>query len=353
MKKSIVLLTAAALFLILSCASALAADYDITGTTGTLNIPAGTHSITGTATDLSIVCDPGVTLTANGVSIISSSTCPLIFNGVGNELILAAGTTNTFTADEASFNQTAGISVLGTVALTISGSGELNANGGYFYPGIGGNTSLYNCGTINITGGTVNANGGFGGAGIGGAWRGTGGTVTISGGTVTAIGKDGGAGIGGGQGSNQTGGVGYDGGTVIISGGTVYASNGGTEARDIGYGLYGSGGTLTLSGSAAVFLAYDSYVTPTILGTQTHYNPVPFVGNTANGITVPASWTSAQGAFLPPAPDPTPTPEPTPTPAATYPLTGDDNRVVLWLLITGVAGSAIVLTLKAKRRHVG
>ena len=76
---------------------------------------------------------------------------------------------------------------------------------------------------------------------------------TISGGTVTAIGKDGGAGIGGGQGSNQTGGVGYDGGTVIISGGTVYASNGGTEARDIGYGLYGSGGTLTLSGSAAVF----------------------------------------------------------------------------------------------------
>ena len=339
MKKSIVFFTAAALFLIFSCAAALAADYDITGTTGTLNIPAGTHTITGASANLSIICAPGVTLTANGVNV-TSDTGALIFSGTGNELILAAGTINSFSSG----NFYPGISVLGAVELTISGSGEVTANGGYFCAGIGGDDTLYDCGTINITGGTVNANGNFGGAGIGAGWRGTGGTVNISGGTVTAIGSGGGAGIGGGQGSSQAGGV--AGGTVIISGGEVYASNGGTEARDIGYGLYGSGGTLTLSGSAAVFLAYDSYVTPTILGTQTHYNPVPFVGNTANGITVPAAWTSAQGAFLPPAPDPTP-----PAVVSTAPQTGDDSRVFLWLVLSGVAGSAIVLILKAKHRR--
>ena len=320
MKRCAILPVVILLFLLLFSSAAIAADYNINGATGTLSIPAGSHTLTGTASGLSIECAAGVSLTLNGASVISTGIA-LSFTGTGNEIIVAAGTENFFTSG----TDKAGILVPSGAVLTIRGSGELTADGGRNGSGIGGNY-LSDTGTINIAGGTIYANGGSGGAAIGSGALSDNGTVSISGGTITAIGGTSGAGIGGGdEGSGGTirisggtvtaiggpsgagigGGVYGDGGSVTIAGGIVYAAYGTSlsGAKDIGRGNSGSSdGTLILDDGAAVFLEHDSYVSPTILGTQTHYNPVPFVGNTANGITVPAAWTSAQGAFLPPAP---------------------------------------------------
>ncbi len=216
--------------------------------------------------------------------------------------------------------------------ISISG-GTVNAKGGQYSAGIGG--SCANGGTISISGGTVSAKGGQDAAGIGGGYY-NGETISISGGTVSAYGGTDGAGIGGG--------VSGGGGTITISGGEVYASRGSANAQDIGTGSTGTGGTFTLANSAAVFLENDSYIAPTILGAQTHFAPVPFIGNTANGIAVPAAWTTARGAFLKPLPVPVFPPQP---------QTGDSGRLLFWMALAGFAGAAMLLLRnKPRKRHI-
>ena len=127
--------------------------------------------------------------------------------------------------------------------VTING-GTVNVTGGKYAAGIGGaneGSSAYDGGTVTINGGTVNATGGVSGAGIGGGGGsvgGAGGTVTINGGTVNATGGQSAAGIGGGSGGDRGG----RGATVIINGGTVTA-NGGNNAAGIGAGYGEESGT--------------------------------------------------------------------------------------------------------------
>ena len=71
------------------------------------------------------------------------------------------------------------------LTINING-GEIDAQGGNFASGIGGDSNRYCEIGINISGGTINAKGGMLGAGIGGGRAGTGGAITITGGDITA-----------------------------------------------------------------------------------------------------------------------------------------------------------------------
>lgn len=84
----------------------------------------------------------------------------------------------------------AGIKVTDLNSLTIyaqsAGTGALNATGGDWSAGIGGEDYDGNCGTVTIYGGNITATGSGDGAGIGAASYGYGGYVSVYGGTVTA-----------------------------------------------------------------------------------------------------------------------------------------------------------------------
>ena len=200
-----------------------------------------------------------ITVTLDGVDISCNSSDPGI-NCQGNtNLVLAAGSVNHVTANNAGY---AGIFIKKDMTLTISGSGTLTANG---YgnsaedegdeggAGIGGNTHS-TCGNIVITGGTITARGGKGSAGIGcGAYdriiKGYSrcGNITITGGNVTATGGQLGAGIGsayvyyhkGTTGNSSSTSAYNECGDITITGGTVTAE-GGSKASGIGCG-YNSG----------------------------------------------------------------------------------------------------------------
>lgn len=180
--------------------------------------------------------------------------------------------------------------------------------------GASSNSRQTNAGNIIITGGVVNAKANYGGAGIGGgAWSsylellrykgGNGGNIKISGGTITATGTFGGAGIGGGVGGN--------GAEVTISGGTVSAESiegedyvpvgdftwGAYSAKDIGGGYDASSdGSLTISGTSAVFLRKDLSA---LVTTSTHGHQVFSAATEVTEYTVPTSWDSEFGAWLP------------------------------------------------------
>ena len=172
--------------------------------------------------------------------------------------------------------------------------GTINATGGEYGAGIGGGQNRDGWKTI-IYGGTIMATGGGNGAGIGGGEKGKGNYIEIFDGTISAYGNNG-AGIGGGSGIDtplaRT--VHGDGGTIKIHGGTVHAWNaywgcgvaigggkcgsagtividgghvtaeghttlyssksGPTEASAIGAGVFGSGGTVEITGDADVTL---------------------------------------------------------------------------------------------------
>ena len=233
---------------------------------GTLTVNPGlTVTINGTSgttyTNLYINCGAGVILTINNVEINNASglVSVISFIGAGNELILLGN--NAVSGVGASGPA---ISVEGTTALTISGSGTLTANGGSQCAGIGSDDEN-SVGTINISGsGAVTATGGANGAGIGSGYGENGGTINISGsGTVTAIGGANGAGIGG-------GGSGGGGGTVKIFGNAMVIAISGTQgsAEDIGAGTgAGGSGTLEISGTSQVFLAQglSFSTTPTLI----------------------------------------------------------------------------------------
>ena len=131
--------------------------------------------------------------------------------------------------------------------LTISGSGELNAYGGYWGAGIGSGSEK-GCSNIEIESGIINAHGGQWGAGIGSGNVGNrpgvlgGSYITINGGDVTAYGGSEAAGIGGGFKGN-----GKD---ITINGGTVHAESGGGEkVAAIGGGrVNGKGENIQITG---------------------------------------------------------------------------------------------------------
>jgi LPXTG-motif cell wall-anchored protein len=193
--------------------------------------------------------------------------------------------------------------------------------------GASSNVKQTNGGNIIITGGVVNAKAWYGGAGIGGgAWDnyllefkyngGNGGNINISGGVVNAIGTFGGAGIGGGVGGN--------GAEVTISGGTISAESiqgmkdlvpegspysektyGEYSGQDIGGGCdassivecadASSNGSLTVSGTSALFLRNDKSTPVTTLS----HGHKTFSDSTAvTGFTVPTTWDSDFGAWL-------------------------------------------------------
>lgn len=162
-------------------------------------------------------------------------------------------------------------------------SGTVNANSGRCGAGIGSGFYAENGGDIRITGGTVNANGIGGGAGLGGGYATPGGTIKIEGGKVTATSAEIAAGIGGGC---------YEGtGDIDLSGGIIFAT--GNGGNDIGcyFDYEDTTGSLSISGSAAVFLTNDSCITP---DTTTHNH---FTDNKSYGVAMPAEFTTF-GAWL-------------------------------------------------------
>ena len=136
--------------------------------------------------------------------------------------------------------------------LTISGSGELNAYGGYWGAGIGSGSEK-GCSNIVIESGTITAKGGDLGAGIGGGQLAAGQNITIRDGNVTAIPGREAAGIGGGNRG--------DGKNITIEGGTVYAESGGGNgpAAAIGGGRWtGEGENIQITGGNVTLKTVDA-----------------------------------------------------------------------------------------------
>jgi uncharacterized protein YjdB len=180
----------------------------------------------------------------------------------------------------------------GTITIT---GGNITAQGGSYAAGIGagdGFAAPQSGGNITITGGTVLALGGDSGAGIGGGMGGSGGVISITGGDISAQGGSYAAGIGSGDGFFDAGNAGI----ITISGGNVFAQKGGSAVNDIGNGYKGSGGTLEISGTSAVFLRNNSCITPTT-ATHTHMGVTSVSSGKLFGVTVPDGWTSA-GAYI-------------------------------------------------------
>ncbi|MEG2420763.1 MAG: hypothetical protein RSB55_04365, partial [Oscillospiraceae bacterium] len=232
------------------------------GTDYHVTVLGGTHQIE--LRDISIRYDQG----DSAIQYNKGGSAFSLDNGATVDLTLVG--TNTFSGKE----NYAGLAVHEgcTLNITKESTGTLNAIGGYYGAGIGGDyagSTVSPPGTININGGTVNATGGGDAAGIGGGWRCGGGTININGCRVTAQGGAQGAGIGGGDegaggnititssdvtatGGNYAAGIGggyYGAGdSVKIDGGNVTAT-GGSNGAGIGGGDNGAGGIVTISGN--------------------------------------------------------------------------------------------------------
>ena len=165
--------------------------------------------------------------------------------GASVSLTLAENSDNTLTSGW----NCAGLQAPEGTALTIGGSGSLNATGGFDGAGIGGGSNRFG-GDISITGGIVKAESRTTGAGIGGGLEGAGGTISITGGIVTATGgnadSDGGSGAGIGGGKKQAGG------DISITGGIVVATGGAGGGAGIGSGFeyIESAGTIAIAGGS-------------------------------------------------------------------------------------------------------
>ena len=131
----------------------------------------------------------------------------------------------------------AAVSVSGNVELIIAGTNTLHSGTGH-----AGVEKADDNGTLTISGtgtGTLEAYGGQGGAGIGGAWHKNASNIVIEGGTIEANGGNWGAGIGGGHGAAGQ--------NITIRDGNVTAKPGG-EAAGIGGGYLGDGKNITIEG---------------------------------------------------------------------------------------------------------
>ena len=209
----------------------------------------GNLSITtnGSPTDNTITIEGGTTaakvtlhnvnIDASGAAVSVSGDVELIISGT-NTLQSGWGHAGVEKADD---NGT----------LTISGSGELKAYGGYWGAGIGSGSEK-GCSNIVIESGTITAKGGNLGAGIGGGQLAAGQNITIRDGNVTAIPGREAAGIGGGSRG--------DGKNITIEGGTVYAESGGGNgpAAAIGGGRWtGEGENIQITGGNVTLKTVD------------------------------------------------------------------------------------------------
>ena len=198
-------------------------------TTNTLTIEGGT-----TAAKVTL---HNVNIDASGAAVSVSGDVELIISGT-NTLQSGWGHAGVEKADD---NGT----------LTISGSGELKAYGGYWGAGIGSGSEK-GCSNIVIESGTITAKGGVLGAGIGGGQHAAGQNITIRDGNVTAIPGREAAGIGGGSRG--------DGKNITIEGGTVYAESGGGNgpAAAIGGGRWtGEGENIKITGGNVTLKTVD------------------------------------------------------------------------------------------------
>ena len=180
-------------------------------------------------------------VTTNVIVLDADITAP-----AGDRLVVSAGTVITvdlngheLSITDPGFSEAAvHVPVGATLTINATGGGTLNAAGGAFGAGIGGDEKG-SSGTVTINGDDIAANGTNDGAGVGGGEEGSGGALTVSGGTITATGSFDGAGIGGGQFG--------DGGVVTVNGGSITAL-GGAFAAGIGGGLAGEGATVAING---------------------------------------------------------------------------------------------------------
>ena len=194
-------------------------DYEYASNVLTVNSPTPLtismkKDVDETSTDTIVTAANGANVTFAGVAI----------NVSGPEgaaaMSVASGSLDLVLADESENSLKSGRARAGlendAQALSISGSGSLEAQGGPLGAGIGGGSGISGS-NLTIEGSAeVTATGGTSAAGIGGGYAGGGSNIKISGSaTVTATGGIGGAGIGGG---NSGGGL-----NIAISGGCVKA----------------------------------------------------------------------------------------------------------------------------------
>jgi hypothetical protein len=287
-------------------------------------------SVNGVTTSRRIRAGDGVTaqVTLNNAHITGITSGPAFALGTGANVTLTLAGTNEL---KTSTTGAAGLQTTGA-ALTIEGTGSLDAQGGLYGAGIGGGGSSSSNGgaggSVTIGGSAVvTAQGGSGGAGIGGGGNigggssngGAGGSVTIGGSAVvTAQGGSFGAGIGGGgHGTNSIGGAG---GSVTIGGSAVVTAQGGSFGAGIGGGGFsysfgnggigGAGGSVTILGATVIARGGTSASgigggyngsTGTITPPQ---NAVVFTdsapgltGNLANGISVGSAAIAFNGTY--------------------------------------------------------
>ena len=291
--------------------------FDMTGATVDMTLM-GNSTLKSGKGYTCVLCPLGSTLTISGsgsldaVAINNSSGGS--GSGIGGNASTACGsiTINSGTVTAAGGNTRGasfGLSGIGGAVVNISG-GTVHAfsyKGGY---ALGGNSNTGS--SITINGGTVTATAGLNNYGIGGKGSGSP-DITISGGVVTAAGDLQSPGIGGIGGTlTISGGIVYTSnrnsgpaialysGDTVISGGTVYAaSSDPAKYKDIGTST-GFEGTLTISGTANVFLKNNSCDTPI---TVTHENETFAAGTTevyGEAVSVPDDWTGGFGAYLRP-----------------------------------------------------
>ena len=194
-------------------------------------------------------------ITLAGVNIdISNSSAFRIGNGSGKVTVTLAENTVNILKSGANYAGLHKVSADST--LTINGTGELRAFGGYKGAGIGNGdyVSYGSAAHITINGGTITAAGGEGGAGIGGGNEKSCEDITINGGAVIATGGLSAAGIGGGysgRGENIT----VNGGTVTARGGGNPNYNEATHGAGIGGGVDCKGANITINGGSVRAIA--------------------------------------------------------------------------------------------------
>ena len=214
----------------------------------------GTSNYTGTRV-INFTVGDGIPVTSETTTFEDGLTYKVTSNVTVSSRITVSGTVKLLLGEGATLTASKGIELCNGNQLTIDGTGTLTSNGNaQSKSGIG----AYDAGTLIINGGVINAKGGLYAAGIGGdEHNGNGGRIIINGGVVNATGGSDGAGIGGGK-DNWGGNYGQCG-NVTINGGQVTAT-GGSSAPGIGPGCYADyySGTVTLGWTNTTDFIYAS-----------------------------------------------------------------------------------------------
>jgi hypothetical protein len=214
----------------------------------------GTSNYTGTRV-INFTVGDGIPVTSATTTFKDGLTYKVTSNVTVSSRITVSGTVKLLLGEGATLTASKGIELSNGNQLTIDGTGTLTSNGNAeSKSGIG----AYDAGTLIINGGVINAEGGPYAAGIGGdEHNGNGGRIIINGGVVNATGGSYGAGIGGGK-DSWAGSYGQCG-IITINGGQVTAT-GGSSAPGIGPGCYADdySGTVTLGWTNTTDFIYAS-----------------------------------------------------------------------------------------------